>query len=863
MAKASAALSNFTGGELSPRLDGRTDLSKYFNGCKKLQNFVIHPHGGASRRPGTIHIAEVKNSAHGCRLIPFEFNVTQAYILEFGDEYFRVYKDGGQIVDGGSAVEVATPYDHTELSELKFTQSADVMYIVHPSYAPRKITRTSHTAWSISEVDFTRGPMQDPNTTTTTLTASARTGSVTITASASTFASSDVGRLVKLHDGYAKITAYSSATSVTATVQDNEDGVAELAPSYTATTIAFHEGDPSTTGLEHNDRITDSAANFVDQGFKANTKVTISGASNGGNNKSTAVLIVQVTADTILFSPSVDFVAESASQSVTINGALTADNNFSLGAFSTTTGFPAATAFFEQRLVFANTATQPQTIFFSVGGDFENFTAGTDNDDALTYTIGSNQVNVIRYLSSGRSLIVGTSGGEFAVTASGSSEPLTPTNAQIKRQASYGSADIQPVSVGNVTLFVQRARRKLRELVYDYNSDSYLAPDLTLLAEHITASGIKEISYMQEPDNIVWCVLNNGKLAGMTYRREEQVVAWHEHIIGGVSGSATVTVSDYANIATGATLKITKSDGETITFTCQGAGSSTPDTNKFFHNESNNTTADNIYTAINAHDDFTVANPAAAVVTIEETQRAGNGFLTIVSSDTTRLAVTDQSYALVESISTIPGAIDEDSLYMVVQRTINGATKRYVEYLNFFNFGDNVLDAYFVDSGLSYSGSSTSSLSGLSHLEGEPVTIVTNGSTHPRKSVSSSAITLDRATTSAYVGLGYTSTLQTMRLDAGGQEGTSQGKTKRIHDITLRLFRTIGSKIGSSETLVDLIPFRSSADQMDQALDLFTGDKEVEFRGGYDNDGFVVVVQDDAMPLTVLAIFPRLQTFDQ
>jgi hypothetical protein len=763
MAKASAALSNFTGGELSPRLDGRTDLSKYFNGCKKLQNFIIHPHGGASRRPGTIHIAEVKNSAHGCRLIPFEFNVTQAYILEFGNEYFRVYKDGGQIVSGGSAVEVTTPYLHTELSELKFTQSADVMYIVHPNHAPRKITRSSHTAWSVTEVDFTRGPMQDPNTTTTTLTANGRTGSVTITASASTFASTDVGRLVKLHDGYAKITAYSSATSVTATVQDNEAGVAELAPSYTATTIAFHEGDPSSTGLEHNDRITDSAADFVTQGFKANTKVTISGASNGGNNKSSSVLIVQVTADTILFSPSVDFVAEAAGQSVTINGALVADNDFALGAFSTTTGFPGATAFFEQRLVFANTSTQPQTIFFSVGGDFENFTAGTDNDDALTYTIGSNQVNVIRYLSSGRSLIVGTSGGEFAVTASGSSEPLTPTNAQIKRQASYGSADVQPVSVGNVTLFVQRARRKLRELVYDYNSDSYLAPDLTLLAEHITASGIKEISYMQEPDNIVWCVLNNGKLVGMTYRREEQVVAWHEHLIAGAS---TVSGTSYA-------------------------------------------------------------------------------------------------YGFVESVATIPGAIDEDSVYLVVQRTINGATKRYIEYLNFFNFGDNVLDAYFVDSGLSYSGSSTSSLSGLSHLEGQSVTIVANGATHPDKTVSSAAITLDRATTSAYVGLGYSSTLQTMRLDVGGQEGTSQGKIKRIHDITLRLFRTIGAKVGSTEALIDLIPFRSSADQMDQALDLFTGDKEVEFRGGYDSDGFVVVIQNDAMPLTILAIFPRLQTFDQ
>ena len=113
------------------------------NGCKKLQNFVVHPHGGASRRPGTIFVREVKNSAHNVRLIPFEFNVTQTYVLEFGDQYFRVHKDGGTVVSSSTPVEVATPYAHTDLDKLKFTQSADVMYLVHPDFAPRKITRTN------------------------------------------------------------------------------------------------------------------------------------------------------------------------------------------------------------------------------------------------------------------------------------------------------------------------------------------------------------------------------------------------------------------------------------------------------------------------------------------------------------------------------------------------------------------------------------------------------------------------------------------------------------------------------------------------------------------------------------------------
>ena len=757
MAKASPAFTNFTAGELSPRLDGRTDVAKYFNGCKKLQNFVVHPHGGASRRPGTIFVREVKNSAHNVRLIPFEFNVTQTYILEFGDQYFRVHKDGGTVVSSGSPVEVATPYAHTDLAKLKFTQSADVMYLVHPDYAPRKITRTSHTAWTITEVDLLRGPMADDNTTTTTLLANGRTGSVTITASASTFVSSDVGRLVRLHEGFAKITAFSSATSVTATVQENADGRTELMPSYTATTISAHEGDPSATGLEHNDRFQDTAGAFVSQGFKVGMKVTVSGFTDSNNNKASAI-VVKVTDDTLLLAPSSDLTDEAAGDSVTISGDLTASTDFALGAFSTATGFPSAVAFYEQRLVFASTTQQPQTLFFSVGGSFEDFAGGVDADDALTYTLGSNQVNIIRYLQAGRVLLVGTSGGEFVVTSS-EDAPLSPTNAVVKRQATYGSADIQPVQVANVTLFVQRAKRKLRELVFDLNTDSYQAPDMTILAEHITETGIKEMSLQQEPDNVVWCVLENGKFVGMTYRREENVIAWHEHLIGGAFGS--------------------------------------------------------------------------------------------------------DAFGHVESVATIPGDLNEDDTYLVVKRTIGGATKRYIEYFSSFDFGSDVEDAFFVDSGLTYSGSSATSISGLDHLEGQSVSILANGATHPDKTVSSGAITLDFAVTKAHIGLNYSSTLQTMRIEAGGTEGTAQGKTKRIHEVVLRLFRTVGVKVGSSETELDRIPFRSSAQAMTAAIPLFTGDKEIEFRGGFDTDGFVVVQQDQPLPLTVIGIFPRLITFDQ
>jgi hypothetical protein len=665
MARVAAQLTNFTGGELSPRLDGRNDLTKYSSGCKTLENFIVYPHGAAARRPGTTFIAEVKNHNQKGRLIPFEFSTTQTYILEFGNQFIRIYKDQGQVQSGGSAVEVATPYLEAELFQIKFAQSADVMYITHPNHATRKLSRTSHTSWTLTEVDFTNGPFQDTNVSTTTLTPSGTTGSVTITASASTFVSTDVNRLVRIGDGIAKITAFTSATVVTATT-------------------------------------------------------------------------------------STDFANTNAS------------TDFSLGAFSTTTGFPSCVTFFEQRLVFAGTTNQPQTIFFSKSGDYENMDANIGgtvaDDDAMIYTIASNQVNAIRFMTATRTLIIGTAGGEFTVSGGGTDSAITPTNILIKKQSNHGAANVDAIAVGNATLFLQRAKRKIRELAYNFDVDGYLAPDMTILAEHVTEGGITQMAYQQEPNQIIYAVRGDGELIGLTYQREQQVTAWHRHVFGGVFGSGK---------------------------------------------------------------------------------------------------------AICESVAVIPTDDTEYEVYVIIKRTINGATKRYIEVLNTFDFTTTDNTTFnFLDSQLSYSGSSTTTLSGLSHLEGQTVSILADGATHPDKVVSSGAITLDRAVTKAKVGLSYSSILQTMRLDAGSQNGTSQGKTKRIYEITIRLFESVGVEVGESLTNMERIPFRTSADPMDQGIPPFTGDKAVEFRGNYDTDGFIFVRQTQPLPLTILSLYPELQTND-
>ena len=853
MARVAAQLTNFTGGELSPRLDGRNDLTKYTSGCKTLENFIVYPHGAAARRSGTTFVAEVASSANKTRLIPFEFSTTQTYILEFSNLKIRFYKDNGAVLEGDKTItgitqanpavvtssshgysngdevlissvsgmtevngkrflvagvttntfqltdkdgtninstsytayssagvankvyEIATPYTTAQLFDVKFAQSADVMYITHPSHEVEKLSRTGHTSWTLTDVDFTKGPMQDANITDTTLNpgATAIGTGVSLAASAvaginsgSGFLSTDVGRFVYLHGGYAKITGVTDTTNATISILS-----------------------------------------------------TLS--------------------------------------------ASTATANWQLGAFSDTTGHPSCVTFFEQRLVFAGTTNQPQAVFFSKSGDYENMDAnigGTVADsDAIIYTIASNQVNAIRFMTATRTLVIGTAGGEFSVSGGGTDSAITPTNILIKKQSNHGSSNLDAISVGNVTLFLQRAKRKIRELAYNFDVDGYIAPDMTILAEHITETGITQMAYQQEPNQIIWGVRDDGELIGLTYQREQEVLAWHRHIFGGRFGNATITVTDYANIADGTRIVFTKADGTTTTFT--SATSST--TGKFHTTSSNNQTATNLQTLINADSDFT-ATVSSNVVTITETSPLSTGFLTVKSlDDDVRLAKTDEGKAVCESVAVIPTDDSEYQTWVIVKRTINGFTRRFVEYINNFNFTTTDNTTFnFLDSALAYSGAAATTMSGLDHLEGQTVSILADGATHPDKTVSSGSVTLDRSATNVKIGLAYKSILQTMRLDAGSQNGTSQAKTKRIYEITIRLYESVGVEVGESLDNMERIPFRTSSDPMDEGIPVFTGDKTVEFRGNYDTDGFIFVRQTQPLPLTILSLYPDLQTND-
>lgn len=667
MARAAPAFSAFTAGEISPRLEGQITLERYKQGLSDLTNMVVMPHGGVQRRPGTEFLGEVKNSAIKTRLIPFQFKTSDTYILEFGQETMRVYRNGLQVLTGSAKTITAVTKAN-----------------------PGVVTSNTHGFSDGEEIYIDSvGGMTELN----------GRNFIVANATTNTFTLKDAfGNNINT-TGYTTYTSGGTADKIyEISTPYVEDDLFELRYAQSADTMYIVHPNYDIRVLGR----TGSAAWTL-------TTATITGTPSPG---------------------------------------LSGSNNR-----------PSVVAFFEQRLVFGGTNNNPQTLWFSKNADYLNFTIGTADNDALIYTIASNQVNAIRYLSSTRVLTVGTSGGEYVVTAA-SAGPITPAGTLIRKYSNYGSASTEPVQVADVTLFLQRGNRKIREFKYvgDINADAYQARDMSILAEHITEGGVSQFAYQQEPDSIIWMARADGTLIGMTYRREEDVVAFHKHVIGG---------------------------------------------------------------------EF-------------------NG-----------------GQAIVESVATLPVDVGEDELYMIVKRTINGVTKRYVEVMKSFDFGGTTTGAFFVDSGLSYSGTSKTSLSGLYHLEGETVSVLANGAVHPDRTVASGTVDLSFGSTTAAIGYGYTSNMQTLRIEAGSVDGTSQGKPKRIHAITIRLHETVGAEVGNSAGELDRIYFRDSSMAMDTAVPLFTGDKDIEFPGGFDDDDRIYVRQNQPLPLTVLALFPRMNTFDK
>lgn len=499
--KASPGLFSFNAGELSPRLEGRVDFEKYAKGLKLCQNFMPLVQGPITKRPGTYFVHETKNSAKKSRLVRFEYNTEQAYILEFGDQYIRFYFNNG-ILSG--PYEVATPYLEADLAELRFAQSNDILYIAHKSYAPRKLSRLTPSTFSLTTIAFVNGPFGPLNADKSiTVYASAASGTgITLTASSSIFTASMVGSFFRLDQVDAKdIDAWEPgiAYSVGDKVRYNNNYYEAVTAGTSNSTPPIHtEGDANDGAGPPKWRYRHSGSGWV----------TITGYTSG----------TVVTADVTSRLPE------------NVVGSGNASYKWAYGDWSSSRGYPGAVTFYGDRLFWGGSPARPQTVWGSKVGFYEDHKATSLDDSALTFTLNANNVNTIRWLEGDeKGLLIGTVSGEWVLRPSTANAALTPGNVKGDPSTRYGSNNVPFARVGKAVLFVQRAGRKLREMAYIFEDDGYRSPNLAVRADHISQSGFIDMAYQAQPDSILWLPRADGVLTGFTYERDQDCLAWHRH----------------------------------------------------------------------------------------------------------------------------------------------------------------------------------------------------------------------------------------------------------------------------------------------------------------------------------------------
>ncbi len=727
---------SFTAGEISPRLAVRNDLAKFDNALEECLNFVVSPYGAIYRRPGTQYVAAAKSNSNSSRLVSFEYSDDETYVLEFSNGKMRVFADQAQVLSLGSPYELNIPYSNSELADLRFAQSFNTLYVVHGDYAPREIVRVAADNWTINTVAFDEPAFQDENTTSTTLTPSGTTGSITVTASSATFVSTDVGRAIRYKAGPDE----SDRTIYTGTGSQTYFDIPFFPNASTDVEVYLVATNGSKTLQTNPSQYSVSNGQVVMTSAPTVSQSVIIQPKNVGSGEWGWMTIT----------------AYSSSTSVTASvgrelGGTVASDEWKLGAWSPTTGYPSSITIHEQRLWLASTETQPETFWASEIGVYTNFQpdnalykGGVDDSTSFTFSIGDSKVPHIQWMAAKGAMLIGTANGIFSLQGVNGAAISALNIPSVRKQTDVPCAFKPVAETQNEVLFIDRNKRRVYSLGYQFEIDGFKADDLTLLAEHFgNESTIEEITF-QGSTNIVWVRRADGSLLSCTYIKGQDVNGWAQHTIAGTN-------------------------------------------------------------------------------------------------------------AAVESITVISGAV-YDEPWISIARTIGGGTVRYIEYLHDQFFLNDKADAKFLDSMLTYSGSSATTITGLTHLNGETVSILANGNVHPTKVVSGGSITLDYAVTKAQIGLAFNSSAQTLDLSGGSVIGTSQGAISRINQYSIRFFETLGAKVGYDSTNPDLIGFRGVNDPMNSSPPLFTGYKSGSFPQGWKEAYKVYLIQDQPLPMSVLGI---------
>lgn len=539
---------SFAAGELSPAMYGRTDIAKYDVGAAKLENFIVLRYGGVQNRAGTKYLATTAGNKKAV-LLPFRYNVEQNFIIEITAGKIRFYTQGALVTKDGAPYEITNNYSEDELDTIKYTQSADVMFLVQPNHPPATLTRYANDNWTFERMDITGGPFADSELTaesTTTITASATTGTVTLTASASIFNANMVDDLIALthfvDSDYKKGTPSANGTNL----------IVSVLPHSTVYVESFGFWDGNFT-LEKYDRLTGQWVKIRSQSGNRSQNYNLTEENDsdeitqyrvtstefntdvwsGENEQQRGYITIQAFGNDYTGHVLITGYTSATQVTGTVKKQLAsteATKDYQFASWSQKNGFPTCAGFFEDRLVFAGSKAEPQTFWASKTGDYYNF--GTSipalDNDAITATLNGGQMNGIKAIIAFGEMILLTAGGEYKVTGNG--KPITGENVLSQAQEYRGISDVLPVTVGSRIVYLQQQGNLIRDLAYSYDVDKYTGDDLNLLAAHLfERHKITSMTYQQTPNSIVWCTREDGVLLGLTYLKEQDVYAWHQH----------------------------------------------------------------------------------------------------------------------------------------------------------------------------------------------------------------------------------------------------------------------------------------------------------------------------------------------
>lgn len=860
---------NFAGGEVAPGVSARIDLPLANKVLARMENFIAEPMGPAKYRTGTRYVHHTRNN-NKAAFIEFQFSDVQAYIIEATEGYFRFYKDEALILNsttktitGASAanpcVITAVGHGYTTGQEVYLTGIGGMTELNGRFFI---VTRLNANTFSLQDVfgnnidssaytAYTSGgtaanvyEVQTPYLEEDLMGLSYAQNADTMYINSRRYAPRKLTRTN--HDNWTL--ARYARTAATDPFETNNSTYGEI----TAITLA-------NPGV-----ISDAGHTFA-----ANDNVFISGIVGTTELNNRHFKINTTGAGTYtLKDPDTGTPIDTSAYTAWVSGGIVEK----VGA----TSYPGAVAFTDDaRVAHAGTDAKPETIWFSRSPSaagavrFDDFTSGTNDDDAVTFTLAPlrGRVDSIRWVTNTDKYIAfGTFGSIRRMYGDVETASITPTAVTAKAANSDGVASARPVVDGVAILYIARSGLKVESLEYDYQVDGYVPDDKNLVSSHITRQGLTQIARQIGSPTIIWAVRNDGVLLGLTYKAKENIAGWHRHTLGGDGVVEAIGIMPRESNAEQLWLSVKRNiNGNTVRYVefmtdsprfpvpvdfFTGSENSVQDNERFLNYQSE-MMRDAIHVdASLTYDGSAYGTAAGASITMgdgAQERETENVIVTASAAVFTSDMVGRQIHGAYTSEGIGGGRIEITNYTSTTQ--IEGTIIDEFPATATYEAGDWYLTA--------------TSVSGLDHLEGQTVTIVTDGAVPEPQTVESGAITIDQPAAVIHVGMGYLGIMQTLPLDQGGQSGPAQNKTMIVAKTAIRFIDSAGVLFGSDLYNLTRIEFRRGNDFTDRPVPLFTGADESSYEDKWEQGKVLYVLQDTPMPCMVAGIDVYMETADE